>query len=188
MKKIAIVGNIASGKSQIEKILLEKGYKTICADKISHEIFDFDENIRKEIYNFFNTNNREDIANIVFSDSSKKEILEKIMHPQIKKKILDFFNRNKEEEFTFAIVPLLFEANMSDMFDYIILICADENIRIKRLIERNGFDKKHALLRIRSQKPQEEKIPHADFIIDNNGSIDNLKTQIESILKKLEQH
>ncbi len=188
MKKIAIVGNIASGKSEIEKILLEKGYKVVCADKISHEILNFNENVRQKIYALFKTYNRKDIANIVFPDASERKILEEIMHPQIKKEILNFFEENKGEEFVFASVPLLFEADMQNMFDYIILVYADEKTCLKRIIKRDAFNKEQALLRIKSQIPHEAKMPHADFIIDNNGAIEALKPQIEDILNKLKQH
>lgn len=188
MKKIAIVGNIASGKSEIEKILLEKGYKVICADKVSHEILNSDENIRQKIYTVFKTYNRKDIANIVFPDASKRKILEEIMHPQIKKEISNFFEDNKDEELVFASVPLLFEADMQNMFDYIILVYADEKTCFKRIIKRDAFTKEQALLRIKSQMPQEEKMPYADFIIDNNGPIEDLKPQVEGILNKLKQH
>ncbi len=188
MKKIAITGNIASGKSEIEKILTEKGYKVICADKISRRIFESDKGIRQEIYDFFKTNDRKEIADIVFVDVDKRQVLEEITHPQIKKEILNFFEKNKGEKLVFATIPLLFEANMQDMFDYIILVCADEKTRLGRLLKRNNFDKKQALLRIKSQVPQEEHAPRADFIIDNNGSVENLAPQVENILKNLEKH
>ena len=94
------------------------------------------------------------------------------------------FDEN-EEEVVVASVPLLFEANMQNMFDRTILVCADKKIRLQRLMTRRGYPLEHAIERINSQVSQEEKRNMADFIIENNNNLIELETQIEKTLERL---
>lgn len=185
MIKIAITGNIGSGKSEVEKIIDKMGYKTICADKISHFLLQNDEKVKKEVLKIFDTLSREEIAKIVFSDEKKLRELEKIVHPRVKSEILHFFEENKDEKVVFVIVPVLFEAKMENMFDKIVLICADENMRKQRISTRKNYNEENIEKRVKSQIKQEEKMEKADFLIDNNRKIEDLTPQIDKIIKKI---
>ena len=178
MLKVAIVGNIASGKSTVEKILEEKGFKVYDTDKIAHEILESSEDVFKE----FGTNNRPEIAKIVFSAPDKLRKLEEIIHPLVKEKLLKIFENNFD--LVFVSVPQLFEAGFENLFDKIIYITADESTRRERLMKRNSLSPEEAQKRIEAQK-EDNKKERADFIIENNDSLDKLREQIQETLKQI---
>lgn len=178
MIKVAIVGNIASGKSTVEKIIEQKGFKVYDTDKIAHEILASSEEVIKE----FGTNDRSELAKIVFSHPEKLKNLESIIHPQVKEKLLEIFA--SVEDIIFVSVPQLFEAGFEELFDKIIYITADENIRKERLIKRNNFTSVEAQRRINAQN-EDNKKEKADFVIENNLTIKVLEQNIAYILSKL---
>lgn len=183
MRKVAITGNIAAGKSAVEDILKSKGFKILDTDVVGHEILEKNEEVRLEFqeYDVFENGkiSREKLGKLVFSDKSLLEKLNSITHPLIRKKIEEFFADNSSEEVVFVAIPLLFEAGMEDMFGEIIIVIADDNIRLKRLMKRNGYIKEYAEQRLNSQMPQADKIKKSDIVINNNGMLSDLKIQID---------
>ena len=178
MLKIAIVGNIASGKSTVEKILEERGFKVYDTDKIAHEILAYNKDITKE----FGTNDRQEIAKIVFSAPDKLRKLEEIIHPLVKKELLKIFESDLKT--VFISVPQLFEAGFDTMFDKIIYITADENIRKERLIKRNSFTPEEAQKRMDAQSENNKK-EKAGFVLENNSTIETLHNNLNKILNLL---
>lgn len=175
MIKVAITGNIASGKSVVESYLRELGYKVFDTDKIAHKILENSFEVKK----IFGTSDRKEIANIVFSNKEKLKQLEAIIHPEVKKEILNLFKLN--EKIIFISVPQLFESGFNKLFDKVIFISADDNLRLERLIKRNNLTKEEALKRISAQNKEEEKISKSDFILYNNGDIESLKNEIKNL-------
>ena len=182
MIRIAITGNIASGKSQVEKILEDTGFVVYDSDKIAHEVLlgitDF------YGYDVFTDGkiDRKKLGALVFSDADLKKKLEELTHPKIKSKILELFEKHKSEKFVFVSVPLLYEAGFDDIFDKVIFISVDKSTQLKRLIARNNYTKDEALTRINSQLSEEEKIQKADFVIENNSTIEELRGKIEQVV------
>lgn len=192
MLKFAIVGNIASGKSTAEKFLIEKGFKVFDTDKLSHKILEEFSNKIIEAFQEFdileeNKISRKKLGNLVFQNKNLKTKLENIIYPKLKEKLLEIFEENKNEKFIFISIPLLFEVNWQDLFDKILFIQTNDDIRLKRLMERNSFTKKEALERISAQIPQENKIKMSDFIICNNETRKELQNQLESFIIRLEE-
>ncbi len=183
MLKAAITGNIASGKSQIERLISEK-YPVYDTDKIAHKILD---NL-KEFYGydvFINGKiDRKKLGELVFSNPDLKKKLEEIIHPQVKREILKIFEQNLP--YVFISVPLLFETGFDRLFDKIIFVSADSSIRLERLMKRNNFSESEALLRINSQAGEEEKIQKSDFVIYNNSSLNELERQVAIVINKIE--
>lgn len=191
MLKVAISGNIASGKSTVQKIFSSMGYKVIDTDIIA-------ENLRKDLsteiireFSGFDISNekgeisRQKLANLIFNDKNLKEKLEKFMHPKIREKVFEFFRANNSEQAVFVGIPLLFEAGMEKDYDKIIFVHTDDEIRLQRLIKRNGYSLEYAKKRIECQMPQKGKELKSDFVINNSGSIEELRPQILEILSKL---
>lgn len=186
MIKYAICGNIASGKSTAEDILKKHGYSVLDTDLVCHDILNKNNEIKEEFknYDIFESGciSREKLGKIVFSDNNLKKKLENIMHPIVKQEIENFFNINSDKTQLFVSIPLLFEANMQDLFDKIIFIYANDEIRLKRLIDRNNYSLEYAKIRMNSQMSQEEKIKHCDFVIYNNSSVIDLENQILKLI------
>ncbi len=193
MISIAIVGNIASGKSTVENVLRKKGYKVFDSDIIAHEVLDdLSEKILEAFKGYDISENgkisRQKLGALVFDDKNLKEKLENIVHPEIKDRLKKIFEENKLEKYIFVSIPLLFEVGWRNLFDKILFIYTEDKIRLNRLIQRNNFTKDEALARIKSQLPQEEKVKVSDFIINNNHSIDVLQKYIERFIIQLEDN
>ena len=187
MLRIAITGNIASGKSQAEKFISSLGYPVYDSDKIAHEVL----NDIKEFYDYdvFTEGkiDRKKLGSLVFSNPDIKKKLENLTHPQIKSKILCIFDMHKSDDFVFVSVPLLYEAGFDDIFDKVLLIKSNSNIQLKRLMSRNNLSEEDALKRIYAQLSQEHKEKYADFIIENNSTIEELQTKINEFITELKQ-
>lgn len=187
MIKIAITGNIASGKSEVQSIIESQGYSVLDTDIEGHKILK-SEVIKSafEKYDVFDDNgdiSREKLGRLVFSSKELKSKLEEISHPKIREEILKFFNSHAEEKLVFVAIPLVYETGMENLFDKILLVYTDDEIRKQRLIERNGYTDDYADLRINCQMPQEEKRNMADYIITNNKSKTDLEFEVYKFLK-----
>ena len=187
MKRIAICGNIASGKSTVQKMLEAKGYKVLDTDEISHKLLTVK---NKKLFEAFKNYDvfkdgefsRYKVGQLIFSDENARQIISSIMHPQIADEIKKFFDVNKSEEFLFVGIPLLFEANMQSMFDKIIFIYADDDLRLERLLKRNNYTTEHAMARIASQMPQNLKLNKSDYVLNNKGSLEDLSKAVDNLL------
>ena len=187
MLKIAITGNIASGKSAVETYLTKCGYPFLDTDKVAHKLLEQNPEVKEAFkdYDILNENgiiSREKLGKIVFASKNLLKKLEDIIHPQVKKEIFDFFEQNKQEDFVFVGIPQLFESNMQDLFDKVVLVYCPDNIRKQRLISRNKFSDNYAQQRIEAQISQDEKKELCNFVIDNSGTLEDLAIQIDKLL------
>jgi dephospho-CoA kinase len=187
MIKVALVGNIASGKSTVEKLLSELGYQTLDSDKVCHDLLQFLPEVKETFrdYDVFLDGeiSREKLGKLVFRHEDLRKTLENILYPQLLLKIEEFFSG--EQDVGFVSVPLLFEAGMENMFDKIVFIYCDDENRLARLISRNGYTKEYATTRMNAQLPQDEKLKKSDFVIYNNSSLEELKNQVKILLEQI---
>lgn len=194
-KIIGLTGSIATGKSQVTKILKEMSYKVIDSDLIARDVMDDREVIEKIKKNFGenlyrdNKLDRQALGKIIFNSLEKKELLDSITHPLIYKKILEEINMNKDENLLFIDIPLLIENGINSYemnFYEVWLVYSDKKTQIKRLMERDNIDESYAKAKISSQMSIEDKKDYADIIIDNRGNLKDLKNQVIARLKYLE--
>jgi len=174
MIKLGLTGNIASGKSQVEKILKSKGYKVFDLDIISHQLLENN----NRIYEHFKTSDRKEIAKIVFSDINEKKFLESVLHPLL----YDFILKEFKKDYDKIVVSgaLLYEAGFDKLFDKMIFIDAPFDLRLERLIKRNNLSKEEALKRMECQNDKNKY--KADYIIENCSTLEALKQAIDEIL------
>lgn len=191
MLKVAITGNIAAGKSVLEEVLKQKGYGVFDTDCVAHNLLNEPAIKKLIIATFFGLDilengiiSRSKLGKIVFSNEYRRKALEKILHPAIKEEIKRFFRQlGKEgEKIAFVAIPLLFEAGFQDIFDKIILVYANDDIRLERLMKRNNLPLEYAKQRLEIQISQEEKTSLADYVIYNNSTLDDFNQEIEKVL------
>lgn len=191
MKKIVgITGGIGSGKSVIGKILTTMGYPVYYSDQAAKELMESDAVIVKELNQLFDHKayedgklNRSYLAQQIFSNPELKSKLNKIVHPRVRKHFNEFVE-DQTSPLVFNEAAILFETGGAKNFDAILLVVADEEVRINRVMERDGITKQEVLNRINNQWSDEKKKALTEFIIYNNPS-DLLVPQLNAILKKL---
>ena len=190
---IGITGSIACGKSTVSNYLKSKGYIVIDADKIGNEALD-DDYVKEKLILAFgneiledNKINRQKLGELVFGNSSNLNVLNSIIHPEIRKKILEKIDKNNDKELIFIDVALLFEAKFDDLVDKIIVVYVDENTQLTRLMKRNSISKKEALSRIVSQMSPIEKAKLGDYTVNNNLDVINTYEQVDKVLSELKK-
>ncbi|MCU0413855.1 MAG: dephospho-CoA kinase [Ignavibacteriaceae bacterium] len=181
--RVAITGNIGSGKSTFTKFLFEAGYPVILADDISKEILAGVPEVREEVIKEFgaqsyqgNKINKKYLVEHIFSDSKKLITINSILHPRVRKRI-DYLSKEyfKTSEIVFVETALIFESKIEKMYDYVVLITAEKNIRMKRSTMTKKFSEEDFLKRDNNQMSEESKKKKADFVFTNEGSKDELK-------------
>ena len=200
MKKVVIglTGGIGTGKSTVSQILKEKKFPVIDLDIISHEVIKFPkvvekivENFGKEVLEYNNIGNwivsREKLGRVIFGNREKRLILNSVMHLEIlrimREKILEC---KKENKIIFVEIQLLFEVQLEKEFDYILLVSAEKETQIKRILSRDNRSKEEALSIINSQMSLDEKKKRSDYVIENDGNIQDLEKKVDDFLKKIE--
>lgn len=194
MKVIGLTGGIGSGKSTVSRFLAELGAVIVDADKVGHGDLKNPE-IRQEIIAAFGERvltpagdiDRSRLGNIVFGDAEALGRLNRIMHPRmhdmIKAQLEDY--RKRGVAVVVLEAPLLVEAGGTSMVDEVWVMVSPESMVLKRLRERSGLSESETLARIHSQISSEERVKHADVIIDNDGSLGELKAKVEGLWRRL---
>jgi len=195
-KIIAVTGGIGSGQSTVCNHFQKLGCKIIDVDIKAKQIIQKDVLLQKELKKAFGNEiffkdgslNRKQLARLAFSDEVKTMELNKIIHPRMVAEVIEEMETARFSlRYPLIIVDaaLVFELSIEKMFDAVIVIYANLNNRIKRVMVRDDLMRAEVLARVRRQIPLEEKKLWADFVIDNNGTIDDLKKQTDHIYEEL---
>ncbi|MFP3879349.1 MAG: dephospho-CoA kinase [Dehalococcoidia bacterium] len=198
---IGLTGSVGTGKSTVASLFKELGAYVIDWDELAREVVRPHSKAWKEIVEYFGkdflnedlTLNRQKLAETVFPDQEKVAKLNAIVHPEVFKEDERITNDIKSldpDALIIKDIPLLFELTRPVSVDKTILVCAREPTQLRRLEER-GMRREDARNRIQSQLPLEEKTRFVNFVIDNDGSLEKTKRQVEAIyssLTKGDQH
>lgn len=184
---IGITGGIGSGKSEVCNLFQSFGIsKTLYADSVARELIDTNKDIQQNIKRVFGSDifhkngtlDRNKMAMLVFHDKKLKLKINSIVHPHV----IDLLNKEIKKAKIIGTLPLLvveaaliFEANARILFDYIIVVHADRELRIRRIMKRDGCSRDAVEARINSQMSAEDKLSRAHFIIWNSDSKKSLK-------------
>jgi len=192
--KIAVTGGIGSGKSLFCKFLEDRGFVVIKADQLAKELMKSDPLVKREITETFGSEvysngelNTSLLAKKIFSDSENVKKINSIVHPAVVRQIeKDIAIKFDSEKAVFVEAALIIEAKMEEMFDNIVLITADEKVKIERIIQRDNLTREEILDRIKNQIPDEIKKKKAHFIFLNNGEGSELEQKVELLLSLLD--
>ena len=190
---VALTGGIGTGKSTATRFFEEKGAVTVSADKLAHEVTAPGSAGLQAIVGRFGPGiltpagelNRPALAAIVFSDPAARRELEAITHPLIRQTALDRFSAAADAPLIVYDVPLLFEAGLDQLgFKAIVVVSAPPALVEKRLLSR-GLSAEEITKRITAQMPLAEKVKRADFVIDNSGTVEELKEKCFEIFDRI---
>lgn len=196
MLNIGLTGGIGSGKSTVDRFLQAKGAFIIDFDALTHLVEEpggrawhgIVATFGRDILNEDDTINREKLGTIVFRDDAKLQKLNNIVHPAVFdewKQRIDAIQREKADAIIISDIPLLIEVGWQSYVDLVILIYISPEEQIRRIISRNGYSRQEAEERLNAQMPINDKIPYADFVINNEGSLDETRAAIDEIWAKL---
>ena len=191
--KIGLTGSIACGKSAVSQYLRELGYFVADADAISRSLTApggralplLREALGDGIFDG-DVLNRRRLGDIVFGDADRRAQLNAILHPLI----LSTFQAELEahdapDALVFGDVPLLYECNMAQMFDRIVVVSAPRETQIARLLSRDGLSREDAERRIDAQMPLAQKCALADAVINTDGPMENTRAQVRALIDSI---
>jgi dephospho-CoA kinase len=191
-KLIGLTGGIGSGKSTVARIIEENEFPVYYSDVRAKELVNESEILRREIISFvgekaYDENGFYDtkyVSTKVFSNSELLKKLNQTIHPAVK---LDFEHwvLNQSQKIIFKETALLFELEFNKQCDKTLLVTAEDNIRIKRVMDRDGKTYREVQTILEKQMPEKDKIRKADFIIYNNTTLVDLNNETEVILSKI---
>ena len=194
--RIALTGGIACGKSLVAEFLNELGVETIDADDIVHELIPAEERRR--------------LAKVVFNDEKARRELEARIHPIVQERIAAFLDQSHlssvgsrlspvrrttadsrqptaEGELRLAVIPLLFEAHWDSEYDIICCVRSARATQVARMMATRGYSREEAEARLAAQMPVEEKAAKSHYVIDNDGSAEELKSEVRKFVNWLKE-
>ena len=193
---IGLTGGIGTGKTTVASYFEEAGFPVINADNEARFIMEHDAHVKSQLIQRFGesaftpkgTLHAEHLSNIVFDESNKQALLDlnSIVHPVLLEHIFRKAEELAEDHDVIIVdIALLFEANLEDGFDYVIGVISNPELRIERLMKDRGMTNSHIQGRIKAQIGDDVLKEHCDFLIENNGSKEELKEAIQYLVEIL---
>lgn len=194
---VALTGGIASGKSTVCRLLEEKGAHIVDSDLLAREVVrkgtpawrEIVEHFGEGILNHEGEIDRAKLGEIVFSQPGEREFLNRVTHPRIFQLMAERLRELEEETGGEGVVvldiPLLVEAGAGRMFHFNLVVDAPPEEQAKRLMEDRGLSAGEAWARISSQASREERLRCADLVIENDGSLDKLRNEVDRAWREI---
>lgn len=194
---IGLTGGILSGKSTVAEMLQDLGAAVIDADKVGHECYrPYTEGWEKVVAAFgkgiLGTDDEIDrakLSQIVFGNADALHKLNDIMHPIIRKSVEEKIKQFAGQGSDVVVVeaPVFIEAGWADLVDQIWVTAVPEEVAAKRFSKRSGLTEQEAVRRIKSQMTNDERVKHADRVIDTNRSIEQTKSDVQKLWRELKK-
>jgi len=193
--RLGITGGVGSGKSMVCDYLARLGVSVVSTDQLAKNAVmpgmpAFDKIVRyfgNGILSEDGALDRKKLRNLITKDPGEKKALEQFVHPEVFAGMAEAYQAvQKRRELLIAVeVPLLFEAGMAALFDYILTVTVHPEVRVKRIMERDHVTKEEAMALMGIQMPDDEKIRQSDFVIENNGSLEGTRKRLDDFYKEL---
>lgn len=190
--RIGLTGGFGTGKSTVAGIFRELSAEIIDADQLAREVLQPDREEYRQVVGQFGEKildssgeiNRKALADEIFSDPGARDRLNRIVHPCVIEE-MDEQLVNSPHPVTVAVIPLLFEVGLPDRFDYVVVVeAAVETVR-KRVSDSRGLNEEEIERRWAAQLPLAEKVRRADYVVNNDGSLEETRRQVEEIWKSM---
>jgi dephospho-CoA kinase len=190
MRLIGLTGGIATGKSTVAGMLIERGAAVVDADQLAREVVEPGRPALQAVVQRFGESvlhddgslDRAKLGAIVFRDDSARRDLERITHPRItdlmQQRIASAFAH--DAPVVVVDIPLLFERGRDDMFEGVLVVWAPVAVQLQRMHDRDSLDKEEALRRLAAQMPIDDKRDRATWIVDNSGTLDDTRRQVNA--------
>ena len=192
--KVGLTGGIGAGKSTVADLFSQKGAVVIRSDELARQVIEpqtpgFQQVIDRFGKEFVNSEgyiDRAKLAQIVFQDDAALKDLEKIVHPLVRSKTNQIIDQHTSETIIVNEIPLLLEKKMESLFDFLVIVISSEKNRLERLSQR-GLTTEQASARMAKQVSDDERKAAADFLIVNDGNLDQLEVDVEKIWQTLQE-
>ena len=187
--KLGITGGVGSGKSVVCEYLKNKGLHVVSTDELARKAVMPGTSAYDQIVSYFGedvlsddgTLNRKKLRGIITADKKKKEMLELFVHPEVFVQMEKEFEASGKRRYAVIAfeVPLLFETGLEFFFDFVLTVSVNADVRAKRLMSRDQITKKEAEAFMGIQMPEADKIKKSDFVVDNNGSLEETRVKVD---------
>ena len=196
MKKrliIGVTGGIGSGKSLVSAYIEKSGFPVIKSDDLAKKMMSEDKSLKSRIIKEFGESaydsdglNRKYLAEQIFSDPQKAARINAIVHPPVMKKIKELAAQlSVKNNMVFVESAIIYEAELQDNFDYVVLISAEEKVRMQRVMEREHLPEEEIEKRMKLQSSGTGNKELADFVIENNSTLTDLENRTHFVLTLL---
>jgi dephospho-CoA kinase len=196
MRRVALTGGIATGKSHVRAQFEKLGVPTIDADTLAREAVAVGTPGLAAVVNRFGREvltpsgalDRQKLASVVFMDSAARRDLEAIIHPEVQRATDAWFDSLDPARYAVAIadIPLLYEVGRDRDFDAVIVTAVDPETQVSRVIKRDGVTEEEARLRLAAQLPIDDKVKRADFVIPTDGTVEQTNERVRAVLEQLQ--
>lgn len=196
MKLIGLTGGIGSGKSTVATLCRERGWRVVDADGIARDVVKPGRPALAELEAAFGEDilladgslNRKELARRAFADKEHTELLNSITHPRIQAETQRQFEEAREEGYDFAVydMPLLVDNGLDKDMDYVIVVDVAVEERVRRLVASRGLEEDDARRRIAAQVTDEVRLAAATHVIDNNGTLEQLRARATEVMNRIE--
>ena len=192
--KVGLTGGIGAGKSTVADLFSQKGAVVIRSDELARQVIEpqtpgFQQVIDRfgeDFVNYEGYIDRAKLAQTVFQDDAALKDLENIVHPLVRSKTNQIIDQHTSETIIVNEIPLLLEKKMESLFDFLVIVISSEKNRLERLSQR-GLTTEQATARMSKQVSDDERKAAADFLIVNDGNLDQLEVDVEKIWQTLQE-
>lgn len=191
---LGLTGGIASGKSTVSQVFKDKGVQVVDADRIARQVVEPGSPGLDQLVDYFGQEiltqegdlDRKRLGDLIFRDDQAKEVVNRILHPLIGQSIQGQIGAAIDQDLDLLVldIPLLYETGQADDYQAVMVVSLPYQDQVSRLMDRDGIDRDQALRKIQAQMSLEEKVKLADYVIDNSGSKEETRQQVEAWMEQ----